>query len=116
MFLRKLLKQRSAKFSYLIMILLCFPYKPLLTFLLTGASHVHFIVAIFCLLEHVLIAFIVCEVLKHFLASFFFYCTFIYYIIFKNLNKVFGYRPLLPLYKFYCIVALITAQLFLICY
>src|SRR6266542_5280689 len=29
---RKLLKQRSAKISYLIIILLCFPYKPLLTF------------------------------------------------------------------------------------
>src|SRR6266540_7464848 len=61
---RKLLKQRSAKFSYLIIILLCFSYKPLLIFLLTGASHVHFMAAIFYLFKHVLIAFIVCEVLK----------------------------------------------------
>src|SRR6266542_45455 len=61
---RKLLKQRSAKFSYLIINLLCFLYKPLLIFLLTGTSHVHFMAAIFCSLEHVLIASIVCEVLK----------------------------------------------------
>src|SRR6266540_113000 len=63
---RKLLKQRSARFSYLVIILLCFSYKPLLIFLLTGASHVHFMAAIFCSLEHVLIAFIVCKVLEQF--------------------------------------------------
>src|SRR6266542_7165855 len=61
---RKLLKQRSVKFSYLIINLLCFLYKPLLIFLLIGTSHVHFIAAIFSSLEPVLIAFIVCEVLK----------------------------------------------------
>src|SRR6266542_5669457 len=63
---RKLLKQRSARFSYLVIILLCFSYKLLLIFLLTGTSHVHFMVAIFCSLEHVLIASIVCEVLEQF--------------------------------------------------
>src|SRR6266498_2891646 len=89
------------------MILLCFPYKPLLTFLLIGASHVHFMVAIFCSFEHILIASIVCEVLKNFLASFFFYCTFIYYVIFKNLNKVFGYRPPLPLTNFVALLPLL---------
>src|SRR6266511_1162090 len=78
---RKLLKQRSARFSYLVIILLCFSYKPLLIFLLTGASHVHFMVAIFCLLEHVLITSIVCEVIKQLLTSFFFYYTFIYYLL-----------------------------------
>src|SRR6266540_2686765 len=44
---RKLLKQRSARFSYLVIILLCFSYKSLLTFLLTGVSHVHLLAAIF---------------------------------------------------------------------
>src|SRR6266498_2790733 len=73
---KKLLKQRSARFSYLIIILLCFSYKPLLTFLLTGVSHIHLLAAIFGSLEPVLIAFIVYEIPKHFLASFFFYCTF----------------------------------------
>ncbi len=63
---RKLLKQRSARFSYLVIILLCFSYKPLLIFLLTGTSHVHFMTAIFCSLEHVLIASIVYEILEQF--------------------------------------------------
>src|SRR6266498_4950933 len=40
---KKLLKQRSARFSYLIIILLCFSYKPLLTFLLTGGLACPFI-------------------------------------------------------------------------
>ena len=61
---KKLLKQKSAKFSYLIINLLCFLYKPLLIFLLTGTSHVHFMAAIFCSLKYVLIASIVCKILK----------------------------------------------------
>src|SRR6266542_4340754 len=63
---RKLLKQRNARFSYLVIMLLCFSYKPLLIFLWTGASHVHFMTAIFCSLEHVLIASIVCKILEQF--------------------------------------------------
>src|SRR6266498_2810532 len=56
-------------------------FSLLLIFLLTGISHVHFMMAIFCSLEHVLIASIVCEVLEQLLASFFFSCTFIYYLL-----------------------------------
>src|SRR6266542_5465456 len=66
---------------FLIKVIVWINFSLLLIFLLTGTSHVHFMAAIFCSLEHVLIASIVCEVIKQLLTSFFFYYTFIYYLL-----------------------------------
>src|SRR6266498_5430249 len=88
-------------------------FSLLLIFLLTETSHIHFIAAIFCSLEHILIASIVCEIFEQLLASFFFYCTFIYYLLYITLllyylsNKVFWLSASFALFKIILLLPLL---------